>query len=306
MTNRRAAGLLRIAAIGLVAVPGVSVALTIPLMRRRAPGSPDTPADFGLPFEPVRFPSRDGVRLGGWWIPAPAAPRGTVILCPGQRASMNDDLIHAVPLHRAGFNVLMFDFRAHGLSGGTLVTFGALERRDLLGALDMLAKERGVMRAGVLGFSMGAGVALLVAAQDARVATLVVDGAFPRLAGLLQSYLRLRGVPGPLAGGFAQIVLWVAALRAQYEIHHADPITLADRISAPTLFVHGERDPFVRTDEVRALAARVAGPAEVWSLADCGHREANKRHPDEYNQRVVSWFARHLANGKGTLSQRDR
>lgn len=289
-----------------LSVLALAYAATVPLMRRREPDPPDTPANHDLPGEEVQFTSRDGLWLGGWWIPAAGDARGTVVLCPGQNGSLDKDIPQAVPLQRAGFNVLLFDFRAHGRSQGSLVTLGALEQADLFGALDYLERERGVGQAGVLGFSMGAGVALLVAAQDARVAALVVDGAFPRLASLLQSYLRLRGVPGPLAGGFAQIVLWVAALRAQYEIHHADPITLADRISAPMLFVHGERDPFVRTDEVRALAARVAGPAEVWSLADCGHREANKRHPDEYNQRVVSWFARHLANGEGTLSQRDR
>lgn len=289
-----------------LSVLALAYAATVPLMRRREPDPPDTPANHDLPGEEVQFTSRDGLWLGGWWIPAAGDTRGTVVLCPGQNGSLDKDIPQAVPLQRAGFNVLLFDFRAHGRSQGSLVTLGALEQADLFGALDYLERERGVGQAGVLGFSMGAGVALLVAAQDARVAALVVDGAFPRLVSLLQSYLRLRGVPGPLAGGFAQIVLWVAALRAQYEIHHADPITLADRISAPTLFVHGERDPFVRTDEVRALAARVAGPAEVWSLADCGHREANKRHPDEYNQRVVSWFARHLANGEGTLSQRDR
>ena len=69
------AGPLRGAGIGLLVGAGVSLALTIPLMRRRAPGSPDTPADFAMPYEPVRFPS-DGLRLSGWWIPAPAGPRG--------------------------------------------------------------------------------------------------------------------------------------------------------------------------------------------------------------------------------------
>jgi alpha-beta hydrolase superfamily lysophospholipase len=280
-----------------LAVLALAYAATIPLMRRREPDPPDSPANHNLPGEEVQFPSRDGLLLGGWWIPAAGDARGTVVLCPGQNGSLDKDIPQAGPLQRAGFNVLLFDFRAHGRSQGELVTLGALEQADLFGALDYLAGQRGVRRAGVLGFSMGAGVALLVAAQDARVAALVVDGAFPRLAGLLQGYLRQRGVPGPLAGGFARIVLGIAALRAGYEISRANPIDLAERISAPALFIHGERDPFVSTDEVRALAARVAGPAEVWSLADCGHREANKHHPDEYSRRVVDWFARHLADG---------
>ena len=32
-----------------------------------------TPASFGLPFEEVAFPSRDGVPLRGWWVAAPQA-----------------------------------------------------------------------------------------------------------------------------------------------------------------------------------------------------------------------------------------
>ncbi|GAB4424501.1 MAG: alpha/beta hydrolase [Anaerolineae bacterium] len=284
-----------------LAVLALAFAATVPLMRRREPDPPDCPANHDMPAEAVQFLSRDGLQLGGWWIPATGTPRGTVILCPGQNGSLDKDIPQAVPLQRAGFNVLLFDFRAHGCSEGALVTLGALEQADLFGALDYLESERGIGQVGVLGFSMGAGVALLVAAQDPRVRALVVDGAFPRLRGILAAYLRLRGIPGPLAGSFARVVLWVAGLRAGYSIARANPLDLAGRITAPTLFIHGERDPFVRTDEVRALAARLRGPVELWSLPDCGHRQAWSTYPDEYARRVVEWFARHLADG-GALS----
>jgi uncharacterized protein len=291
----RAARLRWMAEIGLLAVPGISLALTVPLMRRRAPGSQDTPADFGLPFEPVRFPSRDGVRLGGWWIPAPADPRGTVILCPGQRTSMNDDLIHAVPLHRAEFNVLMFDFRAHGLSDGRLVTFGALEQRDLRGALDMLGRERGVTCAGVLGFSMGAGVALLVAAQDERIGAVVVDGAFTRLDRLLSGWGMARGMPRPAAHAMAWAMIQAGSARARCRMDRANPVDTAAQVRAPVLFIHGDEDPFVSPDEIEALAAQVAGRAELWRVPGAGHRQIYGRYPDAYHERVVAWFEQHLS-----------
>ena len=288
------AGPLRGAGIGLLVGAGVSLALTIPLMRRRAPGSPDTPADFAMSYEPVRFPSRDELRLGGWWIPAPAAPRGTVILCPGQRTSMNDDLVHAVPLHRAGFNVLMFDFRAHGLSDGKLVTFGALEQRDLLGALDFLARERGVVCAGVLGFSMGAGVALLVAAQDERIGAVVVDGAFTQGVRLLTGWGIARGLPRPAASALAWALILAGSARARCRLDRVAPIRVAGQIRAPVLFIHGDEDPFVSPDEIEALAARVAGPVQVWRVPDAGHRQVFDRHPGAYQARVVAWFEQHL------------
>lgn len=289
-----------------LAVLALAFAATVPLMRRRDPDPPDHPANYGMTGEAVQFLSRDGLQLGGWWIPAEGKPHGTVIMCPGQNGSLDKDIPQAVPLHQAGFNVLLFDFRAHGRSEGELVTLGALEQADLFGALDYLETQRGIERVGVLGFSMGAGVALLVAAQDPRVATLVVDGAFPRLVGILAGYLRLRGVPGLLADGFAGFVLWVAGLRAGYHIAHTNPLDLAPRITAPTLFIHGERDPFVRTDELRALAARLGGSAEVWSLPDCGHRQAWSAQPDEYVRRMTGWFRCHLADRDALSDQPDR
>ncbi len=273
----------------------LAYAATIPLMCRREPDPADDPGQHGMPYEEVTFPSRDGLVLGGWWIPAHDHARGTVIMCAGQNGSMDKDVPQAVPLHHANYNVLMFDFRAHGRSEGNIVTIGALEQADLFGALDYLERERGIARVGVLGFSMGAGVALMVAAQDERIAALVVDGAYPRLAGILTGYMRLRGLPGPPARAFAWLILLAGSLRTHYELFRANPIDLAARITAPTFLIHGDRDPFVSPDDMNALAELINGPVDVWRLGDCGHREAYKNHPDAYNRRVVDWFARYLA-----------
>lgn len=282
-----------IAGVWALLLVALGAAATIPLMRRRDPDPADDPAHYGMTREEITFTSRDGLRLGGYWIPVDSA-RGTVIMCPGQNGSLDKDIPQAVPLHRAGFNVLMFDFRAHGRSEGELVTIGALEQADLFGALDYLETARGITRVGVFGLSMGAGVALMVAAQDQRIAAAVVDGAYPTLAGILSGYLRIRGVPDLLARPFARLALLVGSLRAGYDIRGANPADLAGRIGVPVLFIHGERDPFVRGDAVEALRAQVSAETDLWRVADCGHREAFALHPDAYNARVVAWFTRHL------------
>lgn len=273
---------------------GVSFAATIPLMRRREPDPLDHPLTHGMPCEDVFFPSRDGLMLAGWWIPAGESPRGTVILCPGQNGSMDKDVPQAVPLHRAGFDVLMFDFRAHGRSEGNTVTLGALEQADLFGAVDYVIGERRADRVGVMGFSMGAGVALMVAAQDTRIKAVVADGAYLRLSGLLANWLRIRGIPGLLVRALARLVLLAGSLRTQYLIYRANPVDLAGRIHAPVLFIHGDRDPFVTPDEIAALVARVPGPTDLWRIPEADHREAFSLHPDDYNRRVIAWFEQHL------------
>lgn len=283
-----------IVSVWALVVLGLGYAATIPLMRRRDPDEPDHPVRYGMPCQDVQFTSRDGLTLGGWWIQAAGTPRGTVIMCPGQNGSMDKDVSQAVPLFRAGFNVLMFDFRAHGRSEGEMVTIGALEQADLFGALDHVESVHGVHRVGVLGFSMGAGVALMAAAQDQRIAALVVDGAYPRLVGIIAAYMRRRGFPGLMARGVAWLALIIGSLRTGYQLYHANPAALVARITVPVLLIHGDQDSFVSPREIEALAACMPGPAEVWRVADAGHREAFKRHPDEYNRRIVAWFEKHL------------
>jgi alpha-beta hydrolase superfamily lysophospholipase len=261
-------------------------------MRRRKPDVPDHPLLHRMPCEEVNFDSRGGIKLGGWWIPAPN-PRGTVILCSGQNGSMDKDVPQAVPLHQAGFNVLMFDFRAHGRSEGKHVTLGLLEPLDLLGAIDDLAAKRNIERVGVMGFSMGAGVALLAAARDRRIAALAADGAYPRLSALMASRIRMAGIPGPLAYGLAWLTLFAGSIRL-HRLYRASPIRSAGQIVSPVLLIHGDLDPFVSSREIETLAGRIAGPVELWHVADAGHREAFDKHPDEYNRRVVEWFERHL------------
>lgn len=287
-------GLVWLVGVVVLLVASFGLAMTIPVMRRRTPDDPDAPHHYGMPGQEVSFASRDGLRLGGWWIPSESS-RGTVIMCPGQNGSLDKDIPQARPLHVAGFNVLLFDFRAHGRSEGEQVTLGALEQADLFGALDYVQAEQGISRVGVLGFSMGAGVALMVAAQDTRIAALVVDGAFTRLTRILTGWFQVRGFPGVLAQALARLVLIAASLRAQYQLFRANPLDLAARITVPVLFIHGARDPFVSTAELTQLAERVAGVVEVWQVPDAGHREAYKKHPREYDRRVVAWFEQALA-----------
>ena len=77
------------------------------------------------------------------------------------------------------FSVLLFDLRARGESGGVRSTEGDREQWDLLGAIDYVV-SRGipVENIGLLGFSLGAGVAILVAAQEPRIPAVVSDSGF--------------------------------------------------------------------------------------------------------------------------------
>jgi len=77
-----------------------------------------TPASVGLAFDAVGFATTEAgeTRLKGWWIPAGADARYTVLYLHGQDGNLGDTVDELATLHAAGVNVLAFDYRGYGQS----------------------------------------------------------------------------------------------------------------------------------------------------------------------------------------------
>ena len=147
------------------------------------PRSTEAPIDFEsmmVRAEDVRFPSTDGIELAGWLIRG-EPDRAPIVLCHDLGSSKASLVNVALALSRAGFTVLMFDFRAHGGSSGERSSLGVLEKRDVVGAVDFLAGLEGLeaKRIGVFGVGMGALAAVRAAADRAALRVLVLDGLYP-------------------------------------------------------------------------------------------------------------------------------
>lgn len=260
---------------------------------RRTPDPVRHSSRYNLQGDPVRFPARDGTGLRGWWLPADT-PRGTIVFAHGQSGSLDGDYHLAPPFVTRGFNVLMFDFRAHGRSAGTHVTFGAGEVLDLRGALYWLAQEQNVERAGALGFSMGGAVALTTAAHDRRIAAVVADCPFFRLHTVIVAGLRRRGVPALIAHPLAALALKIASMAVGTALEVAEPARWATRVRAPVLLVAAGDDRFIPRHETQALYRELPASSDLWIVPDIDHREAYRTHPDAYVERVAGWFETHL------------
>src|SRR5919202_5393868 len=103
-----------------------------------------TPADLGLAYQPVTFASPlDGIELRGWYLPA--GGQRAIVFVHGIHGNRWDTFHHIDDLiarHvRAGFDVLTFDMRAHGESGGDRLTLGSKERFDLRSAVGLVVRR---------------------------------------------------------------------------------------------------------------------------------------------------------------------
>jgi fermentation-respiration switch protein FrsA (DUF1100 family) len=266
------------------------------LVERRPPDPADSPANHGMRFERVRFYSRDDLLLHGWWIPTKnsVAAKGTIIQCHGQNGSMDADIGQAAVLHDAGFNVLMFNFRAHGESEGSFVTFGLREQYDLLGAIDYLAGAHGIEEVGVLGFSMGAATAILTATRTKQIRTIVADGAIATLHQTLTGWLNEKNMPKELAGGLAWLFIVGGSVLSFTPLHRVNTLQWISRVNCPILFIHGGADTLVATRDVRTLVNNAPTGSDWWMAPGCQHRQIHRKYPSEYEHRVVEWFSTYL------------
>jgi PhoPQ-activated pathogenicity-related protein len=61
------------------------------------------------------------------------------------------------------------------------------------------------------------------------------------------------------------------------------------------LIIHGGGDTYIKPEMARALFDRVPDPKEFWLVDGAKHNQAQQLAANEYRQRVLDFFNRHLA-----------
>lgn len=307
-----------------------TVAVAASLVAGPAPAAQrdDTISSFdGTPIALSFFPA-DGL--------APGARAPTVLYGPGWAQGRPTDnssrdateeyfgAIGVRTLRAAGYNVLTWDPRGYGSSGGT-VTVDAPDReaRDVQALLDYAARQPeaqldgpGDPRAGMTGASYGGGIQLTVAGLDHRVDTIVPDIAWHSLvtslykdrtvkagwgsvltgAGLPASRMRMDPhVTSAFQEGAAtgrmsdENVRWFAS---------RGPGALVDRIRVPTFLTQGTVDTLFTLDEAAvnyAILRRNGVPAKMmWFCGGHGACLTPAGRPGHLRDAVLAWLRRWL------------
>ena len=251
----------------------------------------------GLSFQEVLFTSFDSTKLHGWWFEA-GLDKPTVIALHGVTKNRTDMIRFAVALSACGINVLLFDGRGHGQSDKTFVTYGYNERRDVEAAIDYLV-SRGVdeKRVGLAGISMGAAIALQVAAASLRVRAVWTDSSFTSLSRITMDRLRFwTKMPESSLVPVQWAAISLAERRGRFRAADVDPCALAAKVTCPVYVVHGEADIFTNVDHSRKIFEALSGPEKhLWVIPGVGHGRGFRRVEAEYAERLVDFFRRSLA-----------
>jgi len=213
---------------------------------------------------PITFAGAD-VILTGWRFAARGARRGTVIYLHGIADNRGSGLTVAQRFSDRGFDVVAYDSRAHGDSGGEICTYGFYEKRDLQRVLDVLESGPVV----VIGSSLGGAVALQAAAEDPRISAVVAA----------ESFSDLRTVGTERAPWFfttktVRQAFALAENQGRFKVDEVSPMEAARHISVPVFLIHGARDHETPPDHARRIFDSLRGRRRLLMVEGAGHNQS--------------------------------
>jgi uncharacterized protein len=240
----------------------------------------------------------DGVTLKGWKVFPPRPNGDWVLLYRGVSDNRTGNLGHAEFLLRHGYSVVMMDSRAHGQSGGTMATYGWLERNDTRAIVDALYASESVRHLYALGVSMGAAIALQSAAVGSRIEAVSAEDPFASLREVTYDYAGLE--LSPLLGKTFFRPASITALKAVRRDGGFDPDEVSPEKAVtvrafPVLLICGTEDHRIPCRHAEAIYEAATGPKELWVVQGAGHASALGRAPEQYEKHVIDFFEKYPA-----------
>jgi ubiquinone/menaquinone biosynthesis C-methylase UbiE/pimeloyl-ACP methyl ester carboxylesterase/ribosome-associated toxin RatA of RatAB toxin-antitoxin module len=237
--------------------------------------------------ERIEYTNRVGKRMVGYsdHLDQPTHTDTIVVIPPGYGETKRDSLPVAYYLAKNGFRVVRYDATDHvGESEGEMTQITMTKQKaDLLSTLDALHQRFGVEKFAVVASSLAHRVAVKAAAEDPRIRLLVGMVAVVDLRETLKVVYQ-EDMIGEVAAGRGKETYEVLGFEVSQEYHrsairdrfHDLETTIEDlrHVTIPVVFFVGERDAWVRVEDVRQVVEATSGvsPRELHVLPNAMHQ----------------------------------
>jgi pimeloyl-ACP methyl ester carboxylesterase len=217
-----------------------------------------------------------------------------IIVCPGfYNSKSNRWMRKTVDLLSSSYDVIAFDFRGHGKSGGKF-TWSAKERLDLDAVLDY-AKSLGYKRMGITAFSLGAAAAINAASDRSDIGSMVLISC-PSKISMIDFHFWEPGMLSDLKDNIECGWEGKGARTGNMFLKKNDPIDMVGRIKkTPILFVHGDNDWVIKDRHSKRLYEATLTEKRLEIIKGGLHAERLIQFdPDGMKKLILDWFSRTL------------
>jgi len=244
-----------------------------------------------LDKEEVYIDSSYGYKMYGVFFPNKNTKK-FIIICHGFKCCIYNSMKYMHIFLKRDFNVLVYDNRYHGLSGGNDVSFGYFEKYDLKAWTDWLVNRFGDdIIVGTHGESMGGGTVLQNIAIDSRIKFCIADCAYSDVTKLMR-YQLIKRYKYEWLCCLMPLISMIVKIRAGWNFKEVSPIKKLGEVDTPVMFIHGKADDYVPTYMSEEMYNVKKGIKEIYIAPNSHHAEAFSNNIEEYDRRVGEFLDR--------------
>lgn len=264
------------------------------------------------------FMTEDAVSINYLWIKRPHA-RYTMVCCSGFWPGRKEGLATFYAMMPDDCNLLFFDARGHGKSGGKFLSriwgYGSQEYKDVIGALHFAAKqqpcplilygvcagafhavhavlhlqERGMMHRAlhIKGLIFDSGWSSMAEASHTAFAS-EVDGVLRKT---FKEFPWLYRSTNAVASGVLSAAHFCIARPVLYWRRHE--LSLEDKVNMldlPVLYIHAESDQYARIEPVKALAEHTPHATYWWIKEQSKHACHHLKLKEQYRDTLLGFI----------------
>ncbi len=244
------------------------------------------------PYEEVSIKSHDGLTLyARYYQVKEGAP--VDIMCHGYRGSAIRDFCGGARLSRSlEHNILLIDQRAMGKSEGCTITFGILERYDVLGWVTYITERFGKeTKIYLYGISMGAATVVMCRALPLpeNVVGIFADCPYDTPYHIIEKVATAKGFP---KGATMRLICLAAKWLGKFDLLEADCIrAMRGESRIPVYLVHGAGDTFVPSFMSENIHAANQEGSKLLLIEGADHGMAFMTCPEKYREFIGEFIS---------------
>ncbi|MBR4761685.1 MAG: alpha/beta hydrolase [Clostridia bacterium] len=214
-----------------------------------------------------------------------------VIIIAGRMESLLYSYFFAEAYRAAGYNVLVIDNRAHGLSSGIVNSLGYREYKDILAWGKFLHEKKGNNGIVLHGICIGASTALFALTNKRcpdYFSALVAEGMYPTFGESFKNHMREDDHPiFPFAMG-TEFYMWAIS---GANVVTDGPIKRIRNMQKPILFLHSKKDVFSTPDKAELLYSLCPSKNKKIVWFDKGiHSRIRINNAEKYDKVIIDFL----------------
>lgn len=244
-------------------------------------------------YEDVNIISSDGTPLFGR-LYLRDAKKPFVIMMHGYKGTALIDFCGgSAMVNRFGYNKLIIDQRAHGMSGGHTITFGVKECHDCVDWINYVLSRFGDIKIGLIGVSMGAATVTMATGLDLppQVKCVIADCGYSSPQAIIRKVMRDIHLPTFLY----PMVRLSAKIFGGFSPDEYSSVEAVKRSKTPLLIIHGEADSFVPCYMSHEIYDACVSPKHILTIAGADHAVSAFADSAAYESAVNGWINKYLA-----------